>query len=55
MTEKTLNICEPCRDDHHAECAEVNDKPCECLICVGEEIGDEVIGEVGGNMPRWGH
>jgi hypothetical protein len=52
VAEKTLDICDPCRDGHHQECAGTEKRKCECLVCEGERIGDEVMGDTGGNMPR---
>ncbi len=57
MTERTLDICDPCRSpegNHHMECAGNKDRPCECLVCAGEKIGDEVMGDAGGNVPKHG-
>jgi hypothetical protein len=47
-----MYVCEPCRDDHHMECDGTLTKHCYCLICEGERIGDQVMGETGGNFPR---
>lgn len=45
--ERTLEICDPCRSegDHHMECAGTAQRPCSCLVCDAERIGDEVVGE----------
>ena len=45
--ERTLEICDPCRADHHLECAGTNERLCACLVCEGERIGDETVGEPG--------
>lgn len=56
---ETFWICEPCRnatvpgaEAHHQECAGTEKKPCDCLVCAGERIGDQVMGDSGGNMPK---
>ena len=53
MTEE-LHVCNPCRSDHHMECASSPQMSCQCLVCAGERIGDEVMGDAGGNVPRHG-
>jgi hypothetical protein len=44
---RTLEICDPCRSegDHHMECAGTMARPCSCLVCDAERIGDEMVGE----------
>ena len=43
--QRELWFCNPCREDHHMECESTKLKPCDCLICMGEEIGDVVVGD----------
>jgi hypothetical protein len=49
--ERTLEICDPCRSegDHHMECAGTAQRPCSCLVCDAERIGDEVMDD---NAPK---
>ena len=35
--------CEPCRNGHHIECEHSLGEDCDCLVCVGEHIGDRVL------------
>jgi hypothetical protein len=49
---RTLEICDPCRDGHHAECAGNKEHKCDCLVCEGERIGDRELGNQGGNVRR---
>lgn len=51
-TEHSLEICDPCREDVHGECVGTPERPCSCLVCEGERIGDRVLGQTGGNYPR---
>jgi hypothetical protein len=46
------SVCNPCRDQHHLECEGTEEKPCLCLVCDGERIGDAVIGQPG-EAQRW--
>lgn len=48
----TFRVCEPCRDNHHLECDATEKNPCDCLVCTGERIGDQVMGDAGGNVPK---
>jgi hypothetical protein len=50
MTEKTLDVCDPCRHGDHMECATADERRCQCLVCEGERIGDQIVGEP--NEPR---
>lgn len=43
--QREVSICIPCKEDHHMECANTKDKPCDCLVCMGEEIGDAALSE----------
>jgi hypothetical protein len=45
VTEKTLDICDPCRDGTHMECVGSKERPCQCIVCEGERIGDAVVGQ----------
>ena len=47
LTEKhhEVFICTPCKSDHHMECESTKEKPCDCIVCLGEEIGDQVVGD----------
>lgn len=49
---ETIWVCQPCRDGTHLECDSSKEKSCQCIICEGERIGDQVMGDTGGNMPR---
>jgi hypothetical protein len=46
-SQRTLEICDPCRSegDHHMECAGTTERPCACLVCEGERIGDAEVGK----------
>jgi hypothetical protein len=44
-TEDRPQVCNPCREDHHLECDHTTEKPCACLVCLGQEIGDAVVGD----------
>jgi len=54
MAQHTLDICDPCRDGTHLECVGDEQRKCQCLVCAGEKIGNEVMGDSGGNMPKHG-
>jgi hypothetical protein len=54
MMGDTYRVCQPCRDGTHMECDNSKEKPCGCLVCEGERIGDRIVGELDGNMPRHG-
>lgn len=45
VTERTLDICDPCRDGVHLECATTEEHKCECLLCEAERIGANVMGD----------
>ena len=46
-TERTLALCRPCLDGTHPECEGSASKPCDCIVCEGERIGDRMVGEPG--------
>jgi len=49
---RSLEICDPCRSDHHLECAGTGERACQCLVCEAQRIGDRMNYDLGGNMPR---
>ncbi len=44
---EALHICNPCREGAHLECVSSPQMSCQCIICEGNRIGDEVVGEPG--------
>jgi hypothetical protein len=45
VTERTLDVCDPCRSGDHLECATVEDRKCQGIVCEAQRIGDNVIGD----------
>jgi hypothetical protein len=38
-------MCDPCYNGTHLECVGTKERPCNCLVCEGERIGDQVLGQ----------
>ena len=47
MTEATFDVCDSCRHGAHHDCAGNKERKCDCIVCEGERIGDQVVGEPG--------
>jgi hypothetical protein len=44
-SQQELQICDWCLRGAHHDCAGTKERPCQCIICEGERIGDRVIGQ----------